>query len=203
MKYKSSWKLNLLWVRLLFVAVFLVSTAFSADSPREKLLMDSNWKFTNGDPSDAGKIFDYPESDLKKQNPESERKEAELASKRVDPVKTNLGGLVTWVKPEFDDAKWRTVNLPHDWAIEMPFSRAANNGKGSKQLDEIGVGNGDPSCHESDLGPDRSLFGGLALGIVQASRQAGNVIVKITAPGLKETSLTLPVKKSPIRPFVP
>ena len=67
----------------------------------------------------------------------------------------------------------------------------------------IGVGNGDPSCHESDLGPERSLFGGLALGIVQTSRQAGNVTVKVTAPGLKETSLTLPVKEAPIRAFIP
>lgn len=109
---------------------------YAADAPREKLLLNPNWKFSNGDPADAGKLFDYPESDSKKQTPESEKKEAELAAKRVDPVKTNLGSGITWVKPEFDDSKWRTVNLPHDWAIEMPFSRGANNGKGSKQLDE-------------------------------------------------------------------
>ncbi len=24
--------------------------------------------------------------------------------------------------PDFDDSSWRTVNLPHDWAIESPFS---------------------------------------------------------------------------------
>ena len=24
-------------------------------------------------------------------------------------------------KGKFDDSKWRTLNLPHDWAVELPF----------------------------------------------------------------------------------
>ena len=24
-------------------------------------------------------------------------------------------------RPEFNDSSWRTVDLPHDWAIELPF----------------------------------------------------------------------------------
>jgi len=119
------------------------SLIYASDLPREKLLLDQDWKFSNGEPADAGKLFDYPESDLQKQGLESEKKEADLAAKRSDEVKTNLGGGVTWVKPDFDDSKWRTLNLPHDWAIEMPFNRAANNGKGSKQLgDKDGTGIG-------------------------------------------------------------
>lgn len=33
-------------------------------------------------------------------------------------------------KPSFNDAKWRTISLPHDWAIEGPFSKkySARNG---------------------------------------------------------------------------
>jgi hypothetical protein len=150
------------WIRAILIGLSLSSPVYSADSPREKLSMDLSWKFTNGDPSDVGNLFDYQESDLKKLNLKSEKKEAELAPKRADAVKTNPGGQITWVKPEFDDAKWRTVNLPHDWAIEMPFSRAANNGKGSKQLDE-----------KDDAGN------------VQTAKQAGNVTVNVTTPGLK------------------
>jgi beta-galactosidase len=30
----------------------------------------------------------------------------------------------------FDDAAWRTVNLPHDWAVELPFDPAGNVGHG-------------------------------------------------------------------------
>jgi beta-galactosidase len=115
----------------------------AADSPREKLLFDLNWKFRNGDPETAGKIFDYPESELSKQNDKSEAKESELAKNRPDEVKTNLGGNVAWVQPDFDDSKWRVVNLPHDWAIEMPFNEHAKTGKGSKQLsDKDGTGIG-------------------------------------------------------------
>jgi beta-galactosidase len=29
-------------------------------------------------------------------------------------------------KPEFDDSKWRSVRLPHDWAIEGPFDSKLN-----------------------------------------------------------------------------
>ena len=67
----------------------------------------------------------------------------------------------------------------------------------------LGVGNGDPSCHESDLGPDRSLFNGLALGIVQASSHAGELTVKVSAEGLRNASLTLAVRPAPLRPAVP
>ena len=28
--------------------------------------------------------------------------------------------------PGYDDAQWRTLALPHDWAIEGPFDRANN-----------------------------------------------------------------------------
>ena len=36
----------------------------------------------------------------------------------------------------------------------------------------IGVGNGDPSCHQSDKGETRSAFNGLCCAIVQAARPA-------------------------------
>ena len=106
----------------------------AADSPREKLLLDLNWRFSNGDPADAGKLFDYPESDLSKQYPKSEAVENELAKKRPDPVKTNLGGGVSWVQSGFDDSGWRTVNLPHDWAVGLPFDSKGNVNSGYKAI---------------------------------------------------------------------
>ncbi|HEU5359432.1 MAG TPA: DUF4982 domain-containing protein, partial [Gemmatimonadales bacterium] len=48
----------------------------------------------------------------------------------------------------------------------------------------IGVGNGDPSSHESDRGPTRRAFNGLCCAIVQASRRSGEILVHATAPGL-------------------
>ena len=29
----------------------------------------------------------------------------------------------TLPRPSFDDSKWRALNLPHDWAVELPFVR--------------------------------------------------------------------------------
>jgi beta-galactosidase len=58
----------------------------------------------------------------------------------------------------------------------------------------IGVGNGDPSCHEPDKGNSRSAFNGLAQAIVQTTRQAGVITLKATSPDLKEAVLKLSSK---------
>jgi beta-galactosidase len=41
-------------------------------------------------------------------------------------------------RPEFDDASWRLLDIPHDWAIEGPFDRA--NGPEAGALPFFGVG---------------------------------------------------------------
>ena len=33
----------------------------------------------------------------------------------------NPGSDFPYVQKDFDDSFWKTVNLPHDWAIEGPF----------------------------------------------------------------------------------
>lgn len=48
----------------------------------------------------------------------------------------------------------------------------------------IGVGNGDPSCHESDKGSERSLFNGYAQVIVQTTHEAGPLKLTAQADGL-------------------
>jgi beta-galactosidase len=40
--------------------------------------------------------------------------------------------------PRFDDSKWRTVNLPHDWGIEGPFRADLPNRTG--KLPWVGIG---------------------------------------------------------------
>ena len=74
----------------------------------------------------------------------------------------------------------------------------------------IGVGNGDPGCHEPDTfagqaAPQwsRSLFNGLAQIIVQSTKDAGEIKLTATADGL--TPATTVVKTQPCvpRPSVP
>jgi hypothetical protein len=70
----------------------------------------------------------------------------------------------------------------------------------------IGVGNGDPNCHESDQAPSRSLFNGLAQLIVRAGRQAGDIVVEAAAEsqvaGIKPARLVIVAKPSAGRPAV-
>jgi beta-galactosidase len=55
----------------------------------------------------------------------------------------------------------------------------------------IGVGNGDPSCHEPDKASQRSAFMGLGAGFVQAGTTVGEVRVKVASRGLEAGEITL------------
>jgi len=55
----------------------------------------------------------------------------------------------------------------------------------------IGVGNGDPSCHESDKGSERSLFNGYAQVIVQSTREAGEIHLTAQSDGLESAQVTI------------
>ena len=73
--------------------------AVSAVAPREQLLFDFGWKFTLGNGADPAKDLGF-------------------GNGQGDFAKT---GEFEFAKSKFDDAKWRTVSLPHDWAVELPF----------------------------------------------------------------------------------
>jgi beta-galactosidase len=59
----------------------------------------------------------------------------------------------------------------------------------------LGLGNGDPNCHEPEQGTSRSLFHGLGQAIVSSvSGGHGNAVLHASAPGLTEATVTIPVK---------
>ena len=87
--------------------------ALSAIAPREHLLLDFGWKFQFGHGCD-------PARDLG------------LGSGQGDFAKT---GEFKFSTDKFDDSKWRDLNLPHDWAVELPFVRDESlQGHGYKPL---------------------------------------------------------------------
>jgi beta-galactosidase len=55
----------------------------------------------------------------------------------------------------------------------------------------IGLGNGDPACHEPDKGDRRSAFNGLCLVIVQSSRTSGAITIEADSPGLSSAISTI------------
>ena len=66
----------------------------------------------------------------------------------------------------------------------------------------IGVGNGDPTSHESDKGSSRKAFCGLCAAIVQSTKSAGEITVTATSPGLAPASVRIPSKAAGLRPQV-
>jgi len=67
----------------------------------------------------------------------------------------------------------------------------------------IGVGNGDPTCHEPDKGLSRSVFNGLCQVIVQADAEAGQIVLSASSPGLRPATLHIQCQDCARRPFVP
>ncbi len=80
-------------------------------SPREQLVFDFGWKFTFGHGADPTKDlgFGFGQSDFSKT------------------------GDFKFAKAGFDDSYWRLLDLPHDWAVELPFVHD-DAGTGDSQL---------------------------------------------------------------------
>ena len=66
----------------------------------------------------------------------------------------------------------------------------------------LGVGNGDPTSHESDRGSSRKAFNGLAMALVESTKTAGNITVEASSPGLTAVSVTISAKVVKLRPQV-
>ena len=104
---------------------------------------------------------------------------------------------VSVITVEVVDAKGRTVPVAMN---EVTFKLT-----GPGRL--IGVGNGDPSCHEPDKpsAPDtarRSAFNGLCMAIVQALKQPGEIRVEASAAGLQGASMVIEGAPATLRPAV-
>ncbi|MBK8967944.1 MAG: glycosyl hydrolase 53 family protein [Lewinellaceae bacterium] len=71
-----------------------------SNAPRTHTNFDTGWKFSFGHAQNPEKDFNYS-----------------LAT-----VFSKSGGAAgTAIDPKFNDSLWRTLNLPHDWAVELPF----------------------------------------------------------------------------------
>jgi len=119
-----------------FIATADGATRSRPRSPRQRLLLDAGWRFIIHDPPDAqADVTDYPEiSNLAKLQAADVEAERKLEQTRPDPVATHAGEAVSFVQPGYDDGSWRAVDLPHDWAVELPFSSSDDRGHGYRAL---------------------------------------------------------------------
>ena len=81
---------------------------------RERLLMDFGWRFAFGNPSDVRKDFNTGTGYF-----------SYLA-------KTGYGDGAAGA--DFDDRGWRVLDLPHDWAVEVPFDGHGSHSHGYKAV---------------------------------------------------------------------
>jgi beta-galactosidase len=86
----------------------------AAHSPRERLLVDFGWRFAFGHASDVAKDFNHATGQFSYF------------------AKTGFGSGASG--PDFDDSGWRVLNLPHDWAVEVPFDPHGSGSHGFKAV---------------------------------------------------------------------
>lgn len=83
-------------------------------SPREKLLMDTGWRFALGHAFDTRDDFDNGSAYFSYF------------------AKTGYGDGAA--SANFDDRGWRKLDLPHDWCVELPFDKRGGYSHGYKAL---------------------------------------------------------------------
>ncbi len=76
-------------------------TSPSSGGGRERLLLDFGWRFHLGNANEVAKDFGY-------------------GGERTGSFQ-KAGNFLPAGSIAFDDSDWRTVDLPHDWAVELPF----------------------------------------------------------------------------------
>ena len=134
----------------------LAGVSFTAAAARERVLLDSCWRFQLGDPVDVtANVTVYPEiSYLPKLNSSDINAETALQATRPDPVAMHAGENVSFVMTNYNDGTWRALDLPHDWVVELPFVQSVNSdvvAHGSKPV-------GDPSFTTNNIGWYRHTF---------------------------------------------
>jgi beta-galactosidase len=86
--------------------LLLSSTLFGQPaSPRKKTSLDEGWRFHFGHAANPEKDFNYS----------------------IATIFAKSGGVYgTAIDPRFRDSSWRLLDLPHDWAVELPFVNVDN-----------------------------------------------------------------------------
>ena len=104
----------------LILLIAAMASHVSAQTARQRILIDDNWQFALGDASspaaDFGcgtEYFNY----LTKAN----------SIHNQGPYSVNFN-------PDSSSAQWRAVNLPHDWVVDLPYDSLASHSHGYKTV---------------------------------------------------------------------
>src|SRR5688572_16694748 len=85
---------------ILFTVLLLIFFTSSYSQVRKRTNLDDNWKFRFGHAADPANDFNYS----------------------LSTVYSKSGGAArTAIDPRLADSTWRSLDLPHDWVVELPF----------------------------------------------------------------------------------
>lgn len=99
-----------------FIAFLLLSLSLSAQSVRERILLDEDWQFAFGNASDPVKDFGCG---------------TEYFNYLTKAASIHNAGPYS---PKFDATGWKRVDLPHDWVVDLPYDSAASHSHGYKTV---------------------------------------------------------------------
>ncbi len=104
MKSVKTFACPIIKITITILLLTLVSNIHAQNS-HKKTSFDTDWKFHFGNTADPAKDFNYGIANLFSKTGKAE---------------------ATAISPKFIDTGWRRVQLPHDWAVELPFVQSAN-----------------------------------------------------------------------------
>ena len=94
------------WICILAVftvCLFISQVGSGQIQARKKTSLDESWKFHFGNAANPNRDFNFG----------------------IVPVFVKTGGTAqTAIDARFDDRDWRSLDLPHDWAVELPFTNS-------------------------------------------------------------------------------
>ena len=93
-----------------------VASTASAQSMRERILLDENWQFAFGDASSPAKDFGCG---------------TEYFNYLTKAASIHNEGPYS---PKFDASDWKSVDLPHDWVVDLPYAAEASHSHGYKTV---------------------------------------------------------------------
>ena len=96
-------------------ASLVILPVFAQQPPEfQHINFDDNWRFALGNAADPNKDFGFGRTGM-----------GYLAKAGAGEGPVSAG---------YGDGKWRLLNLPHDWVIELPFNEKAEGGHGFKEV---------------------------------------------------------------------
>ena len=89
----------------LLISIAITTNIFSQQLPTRKINFDNDWKFAFGSTNNPAKDFNYSVTTIFSKSGHAPGTPADI---------------------RFHDSSWRTLNLPHDWVVELPFANSTS-----------------------------------------------------------------------------